>query len=118
MLSGLELTSDALKFYPPVPGTHPAETAEHARARRPILGSLGSDPLLVPGPHGVHYLAGRREGEWLNKWQQRIVDAVHSETKGRLNAGVDDNRLLDGYDASSRPLRRPRPSLWDQIFRS
>lgn len=43
-----------------------------ARDRLPAMFKLHPEvprnPLLLHGPKGIHYLLGRREGEWFREW--------------------------------------------------
>jgi hypothetical protein len=97
--------SYAMKFYPPLPGTFPAETVQQARDRLPALYKLHPElprtPFLHRGPKGVHYLLGRREGEWFRAWEEAIRMGVRTRYQGELSIDrVDDaseGPALDGY---------------------
>lgn len=78
-----ELTlPDGMKTYPPLPGTHPAETLSAALDRFPsvaaahpeIPGDAGA--YLVYGPQGVHYQLGETEDEFISRVRDRIYYAV------------------------------------------
>lgn len=97
-----------MKVYPPLPGTYAGEQVDAARDRLPGLFKLHpelprSRPFLHAGPKGVHYLLGRREGEWFREWEERIRMAVRTCFKGALtNTRVDGDEEppeLDGYEA-------------------
>jgi hypothetical protein len=96
-----------LKAYPPLPGTFTNETLEQARDRLPGMFKLhpyipkNAAKGLVRGPKGVHYLAGRKEGEWFREWEERIRMGVQMQHKGELRGTiVGDPQMpeLDGYD--------------------
>ena len=96
-----------LKSYPPLPGTYISETVDQARERLPGMYKLHPElPKyaargLVKGPKGVHYLAGRKEGEWFREWEERIRMGVQMRHKGELLGGLQEERRmpeLDGYD--------------------
>jgi hypothetical protein len=96
--------SDALKYYPPLPSTFPGESVDRAQDRLPALYKLHPEmppnPHLQPGPRGVHYLLGRKEGGWFREWEERIRMAVRMRYKGELvGTTVGDVRppSLDGY---------------------
>ncbi|KAE8542197.1 hypothetical protein D1P53_001682 [Cryptococcus gattii VGV] len=94
---------DALKFYPPLPSTFPSEPISSASDRLPSLPKLHPElppsPQLQYGPKGVHYLVGRKEGEWFREWEERIRMGVRMRYKGVLQGGtVEETRVeLDGY---------------------
>ena len=54
---------------------------------------------LAPGPKGVHYLLGRREGEWFREWEERIRMGARLRYKGKLEGGGEEEAGtgLDGY---------------------
>jgi len=95
----------AMKFYPPLPGTFPNETVEEARHRLPSMFKLHREvpknPFLHRGPKGVHYLLGRREGEWFRQWEEPIRMGVRMRYQGDLTLHrVDEDEdppELDGY---------------------
>lgn len=97
--------SYAMKFYPPLPGTFPNETVEQARHRLPSMFKLHREvpknPFLHRGPKGVHYLLGRREGEWFRAWEEAIRMGVRMRYQGDLILHrIDDEEdppSLDGY---------------------
>ncbi|WVQ81641.1 hypothetical protein IAT38_003765 [Cryptococcus sp. DSM 104549] len=99
--------SYALKFYPPLPSTFPKETAEAARRRVPSLGKLHPEmprnPQIQYGPKGVHYLVGKREGDWFKDWEKVIKEAVMNRYQGELMCEAMVPELsrsevsLDGY---------------------
>lgn len=97
------LPLDALKFYPPLPSTFPSESISSASDRLPSLPKLHPElppsPQLQYGHKGVHYLVGRKEGEWFREWEERIRMGVRMRYKGELQGGtVEENRVdLDGY---------------------
>lgn len=97
----------ALKRYPPLPGTYANERVEQARERIP--GMLKMHPYvprtaakgLVRGPRGVHYLQGRKEGEWFREWEERVRMGVQMQHKGELRGTIRGERdvpSLDGYE--------------------
>lgn len=99
-------TSDALKYYPALPATYPNETIETAQERLPSLYKTHPEiprspaPVLQYGPRGVHYLVGRKEGEWFREWEERIRMGVRMRFKGELEGGLVGTREdvdLDGY---------------------
>lgn len=55
--------------------------------------------MLVPGPKGVHYLLGRKEGEWFREWEERIKMAARCRYVGEIEGGSTDEAGsgLDGY---------------------
>lgn len=67
------VASYGLKVYPALPGTYANERVEQAKHRLPGLFKLypfiPRDPFLHQGPKGVHYLLGRKEGEWFREWE-------------------------------------------------
>ncbi|KAL7421438.1 hypothetical protein Q5752_004324 [Cryptotrichosporon argae] len=95
--------SYGMKSYLPLPATHAAETIPQARARLPELRKshphIPQDAALVAGPQGVHYLAGRKEGEWFREWEERVRMGVRMGFRGVLDdARVEVERVeLDGY---------------------
>ncbi|OXG43553.1 hypothetical protein J010_06701 [Cryptococcus neoformans] len=95
--------SYALKFYPPLPSTFPSEPISSASDRLPSLPKLHPElppkPQLQYGPKGIHYLVGRKEGEWFREWEERIRMGVRMRYKGELQGGtVEETRVeLDGY---------------------
>ncbi|WVQ81643.1 hypothetical protein IAT38_003767 [Cryptococcus sp. DSM 104549] len=99
------LVSYSLKTYPPLPSTFPNETLSAAQSRLPALyklhPELPQDPQLQYGPKGVHYLLGRKEGEWFREWEERIRMGVRTRFSGELQGGVvaGSSRAihLDGY---------------------
>ena len=55
---------------------------------------------LQPGPQGIHYLLGRKEGEWFREWEDRIRMGVRMRYRGELKGGrgIDEPPPdLDGY---------------------
>lgn len=99
----IRLRVNALKFYPPLPSTFPSEPISSASDRLPSLPKLHPElppsPQLQYGPKGVHYLVGRKEGEWFREWEERIRMGVRMRYKGVLQGGtVEETRVeLDGY---------------------
>lgn len=96
--------ADGLKYYPPLPSTFPAETVQAAQDRVGALFKLHPEilknPTLVKGPKGVHYLLGRKEGEFFREWEERIRMAVNMRYKGELvgtRVGERESLDLDGY---------------------
>ncbi|KAK8843468.1 hypothetical protein IAR55_007125 [Kwoniella newhampshirensis] len=97
--------SYAMKYYPPLPSTFANETIGSARDRLPALmklhPELPADPSLQYGPKGVHYLLGRKEGDWFREWEERIRMGVRVKFKGDLQGGVipgtSGSVNLDGY---------------------
>lgn len=93
-----------LKPYPPLPSTYPSETIHEAQSRLPGLmktnPQLPAEPVLRLGPKGVHYLAGKREGEWFAQWEERIKMAAQTRFRGELTLGptIEPREVsLDGY---------------------
>ncbi|WWC73290.1 uncharacterized protein I206_107256 [Kwoniella pini CBS 10737] len=94
-----------MKFYPPLPSTFPNESISAAQDRLPSLyklhPELPENPTLQYGPKGVHYLLGRKEGEWFREWEERIRMGVRMKFTGQLEGGVTDGQNvgagLDGY---------------------
>nr|XP_031862237.1 uncharacterized protein CI109_002202 [Kwoniella shandongensis]KAA5529309.1 hypothetical protein CI109_002202 [Kwoniella shandongensis] len=103
----LARASYAMKFYPPLPSTFPSETIDQARDRLPSLIKLhpeipaGVEVKFQYGPKGVHYLLGRKEGEWYREWEERIRMGVRTRFKGELQGGTVPGTSgtvdLDGY---------------------
>lgn len=97
------LTKDAMKFYPPLPATFPDETIQAAQERLPglfkIHPEIPAGATLQPGPNGVHYLLGRKEGEWFREWEERIRMGVRMRYRGVLEGGDEEDAGvgLDGY---------------------
>ncbi|WVR09222.1 hypothetical protein IAU60_006285 [Kwoniella sp. DSM 27419] len=62
---------------------------------------LPENPTLQYGPKGVHYLVGRKEGEWFREWEERIRMGVRTKFQGELRGGsveVSEAAVgLDGY---------------------
>lgn len=93
----------SLKFYPPLPSTFPGESLEAANDRLggmyKIHPELPKPANLVPGPKGVHYLLGRKEGEWFREWEERIRMGTKMRYKGELQGGGEEDAGtgLDGY---------------------
>ncbi|WVW79100.1 hypothetical protein I302_101064 [Kwoniella bestiolae CBS 10118] len=95
----------ALKCYPPLPSTFPNESISQAQDRLPGLyklhPELPENPTLQYGPKGVHYLLGRKEGEWFREWEERIRMGVRMRFQGELQGGSEGERDagagLDGY---------------------
>ncbi|WWC64223.1 uncharacterized protein I303_106831 [Kwoniella dejecticola CBS 10117] len=95
----------ALKCYPPLPSTYPNESIQEAQDRLASLyklhPELPENPVLQYGPKGVHYLLGRKEGEWFREWEERIRMGVRMKFTGQLEGGVGDahnvGQGLDGY---------------------
>ncbi|OCF60325.1 hypothetical protein L486_03006 [Kwoniella mangroviensis CBS 10435] len=95
----------ALKCYPPLPSTYPAETILQAQDRLAALyklhPELPENPTLQYGPKGVHYLLGRKEGEWFREWEERIRMGVRMKFRGQLEGGQQGEQNagqgLDGY---------------------
>jgi hypothetical protein len=54
---------------------------------------------LQPGPKGIYYLLGRREGEWFREWEERIRMGVRMRFVGELQGGGEEDAGtgLDGY---------------------
>ncbi|ORY29114.1 hypothetical protein BCR39DRAFT_532672 [Naematelia encephala] len=98
--------SYGMKYYPALPSTFPSETLEAAQNRLPgmykIHPELPHPTRLQPGPKGIHYLLGRKEGEWFREWEDRIRMGVRMRYKGLLEGGGEgedeSGRQLDGYD--------------------
>ena len=92
-----------MKFYPPLPSTFPAESLEAASDRLggmyKIHSELPKPAQLAYGPQGVHYLSGRKEGEWFREWEERIRQGVRMRYKGALAGGGEEDAGagLDGY---------------------
>jgi hypothetical protein len=94
-----------MKFYPPLPGTFPNESVAQARHRLPAMFKLSPEvpknPTLQRGPKGVHYLLGRREGEWFRTWEEAIRMGARMNYQGELQMyRVDEDEdppQLDGY---------------------
>ncbi|ORX38964.1 hypothetical protein BD324DRAFT_618014 [Kockovaella imperatae] len=92
-----------LKFYPPLPSTFPSETIEAAQDRLGGMYKLHSElpkpAQLAYGPLGVHYLLGRKEGEWFREWEERIRMGVRMRYRGALEGGGEEEAGagLDGY---------------------
>ncbi|KLT39797.1 hypothetical protein CC85DRAFT_288138 [Cutaneotrichosporon oleaginosum] len=85
------VASYALKLYPALPGTSPTESlAEGARRYAAAAGRWGlpADARLVKGPRGVHILVGVEESEWLQQWEERILQAVRLRIKAPLESQV------------------------------
>ncbi|EIW66958.1 hypothetical protein TREMEDRAFT_72282 [Tremella mesenterica DSM 1558] len=94
----------SMKCYPPLPSTFPNESLEAAQRRLPeILKEHPEVPrfaVLRPGPQGIHYLLGRKEGEWFREWEDRIRTATRLRYKGQLEGNPDVEGPppeLDGY---------------------
>lgn len=94
----------AMKFYPPLPSTYPAETVQQAQDRLPGLFKLHPevprDPFLHKGPRGVHYLLGQREGSFYREWDERVRMAVRMFYHGELTSTLVHDMEppeLDGY---------------------
>lgn len=94
----------AMKFYPPLPSTYPAETVQQAQDRLPGLFKLHPEvprnPFLHKGPRGVHYLLGQREGSFYREWDERIRMAVRMFFHGELTSTLVremEPPELDGY---------------------
>lgn len=95
---------DAIKYYPPLPSTFPSEMVSHAEERLPgmykVHPELPHPTHLQPGPRGVHYLLGRKEGEWFREWEERIRTAVRLRYRGVVEGGgtgTSTGEGLDGY---------------------
>lgn len=61
---------------------------------------LPANLILRLGPQGVHYLAGRKEGEWFALWEDRIKVATQSGYKGEIFGRAEPlarDLNLDGY---------------------
>lgn len=92
-----------MKFYPRLPSTFPGETVALASERLPgmykVHPELPKPAMLVPGPKGVHYLLGRKEGEWFREWEERIKMAARCRYVGEIEGGSTDEAGsgLDGY---------------------
>lgn len=97
------MASYALKFYPPLPSTFPGEDVESAKDRLggmyKLHRELPKPTHLVYGPKGVHYLLGRKEGEWFREWEERIRMGVRMRFRGELEGGGEEEAGtgLDGY---------------------
>ncbi|OCF30575.1 hypothetical protein I317_01238 [Kwoniella heveanensis CBS 569] len=99
------LASYGMKCYPPLPSTFPSEDISSAQDRLPGLyklhPELPENPTLQYGPKGVHYLVGRKEGQWFREWEERIRMGVRTRFKGQLQGGVvspnEASVGLDGY---------------------
>ncbi|WVF65747.1 hypothetical protein IAT40_000479 [Kwoniella sp. CBS 6097] len=99
------LASYGMKCYPPFPSTFPSEDVLSAQDRLPSLyklhPELPENPTLQYGLKGVHYLVGRKEGQWFREWEERIRMGVRTRFKGQLQGGVvgenDASTGLDGY---------------------
>lgn len=97
--------SYGMKVYPSLPSTFRNETLEAAQHRLPALYKLHPEvpkhAFLHAGPKGVHYLLGRREGEWFREWEERIRTATRLKFQGELtNTRIFDDEEppdLDGY---------------------
>ncbi|WWC91408.1 uncharacterized protein L201_006352 [Kwoniella dendrophila CBS 6074] len=102
---GVSYVNYALKCYPPLPSTYPSESISQAQDRLPSLyklhPELPENPLLQYGPKGVHYLLGRKEGEWFREWEERIRMGVRMKFQGQLQGDTVNNENvgqgLDGY---------------------
>ncbi|WRT68863.1 uncharacterized protein IL334_005844 [Kwoniella shivajii] len=102
---GVAYVNYGLKCYPALPSTYPMETISQAQDRLPSLykfhPELPKNPTLQYGPKGVHYLLGRKEGEWFREWEERIRMGVRMKHRGELQGGVvGDTNVgvgLDGY---------------------
>jgi hypothetical protein len=95
--------ADGLKYYPPLPSTFAAESLEAAKERLPALykihPEIPKNPTLHRGPKGIHYLLGRKEGEF-REWEERIRMGVNMRFKGHLmgaRVGETESLDLDGY---------------------
>lgn len=92
-----------LKYYPPLPSTFPNENLAEAQDRLggmyKIHRDLPKPTQLVPGPKGIHYLLGRKEGEWFREWEERIRMGVRMRFRGELQGGGEEDAGtgLDGY---------------------
>lgn len=99
------VASYGMKFYPPLPNTFRNESIEQAQHRLPAMYKLHPEvpkhAFLNAGPKGVHYLLGRREGEWFREWEERIRTATRLKFQGELtNTRIFDDEEppeLDGY---------------------
>lgn len=96
--------TDGLKYYPPLPATFQSETIQAAQERLASLYKLHPEipknPTLAKGPKGVHYLLGRKEGEFFREWEERIRMGVNMRFKGELQGtrvGDRESLDLDGY---------------------
>lgn len=61
---------------------------------------LPARQALQPGPKGVHYLLGAKEGWWFHEWEERIRSGVRMRFQGELLGGrtsAADGEALDGY---------------------
>jgi hypothetical protein len=61
---------------------------------------IPKNPTLHRGPKGIHYLLGRKEGEFFREWEERIRMGVNMRFKGHLmgaRVGERDSLDLDGY---------------------
>jgi hypothetical protein len=95
---------DGLKYYPPLPTTFSSETIQAAKDRLPSLykihPEIPKNPMLARGPKGVHYLLGRKEGEFFREWEERIRMGVNMRHRGQLigtRVGDRESLDLDGY---------------------
>ncbi len=92
-----------MKYYPPLPSTFPNETVAAAQDRQPGLfkthQEIPQGANLQKGPRGIHYLLGRKEGEWFREWEERIRMGVRMRYKGVLEGGGEEGAGvgLDGY---------------------
>ena len=92
-----------MKYYPPLPATFPDERVKEAQDRLPGLFKIHSEiptgATLQKGPKGVHYLLGRKEGEWFREWEERIRMGVRMRYRGVLEGGGEGGAGvgLDGY---------------------
>lgn len=98
-----------LKPFTPLPSTYPGESVQEAQDRLPDLMHLNPqlpfDPILRLGPKGVHFLAGRREGDWFAERKGQIRMAAQSRYQGEVYGRAEPivrDLALDQYDCEAR----------------